>query len=71
MTTSIANYAGGHWYYGEFNNHTNKREGKGVFLFGDGAVHIGNYHNDQFNGEGIYYYPDGSEERGVFEDDKF
>ena len=49
-------------YQGDFIN--NKREGKGIYLYNDGAKYEGDYKDDFKNGKGIYSYKDGSKYEG-------
>ena len=48
----------------------NKREGKGIFYYNNGARYEGNWKNNLKEGKGIYYYNNGIREMGDYLKDK-
>jgi hypothetical protein len=56
-------------YIGEF--HANRRDGKGVWLYPNGAKYAGDFRNGKPSGQGTYTYPNGSRYVGDFRDGKF
>ena len=48
----------------------NKKEGKGIFYYNNGAKYEGEYKNDLRNGKGIFYYKEGHIYDGEWENDK-
>ena len=56
-------------YEGDYKN--DKREGKGIMYWNDGARYEGDFKNDKREGKGIMYYNDGEKENGSWKNDEF
>jgi hypothetical protein len=56
-------------YIGEFR--ANRRDGKGVWLYPNGAKYAGDFRDGKPSGRGTYTYPNGSRYVGDFRDGKF
>jgi hypothetical protein len=56
-------------YIGEFRN--NRRDGKGVWIYPNGARYTGDFKDGKPSGAGTYAYPNGSKYVGGFRDGKF
>jgi hypothetical protein len=56
-------------YNGEFQN--GRREGKGVWMYPNGAKYVGAFRDGKPSGRGAYSYPNGAKYVGDFRDGKF
>ena len=60
----------GAMYEGEWNESTNKRDGKGSQVWADGSLYEGYWKNDKANGKGRLIHADGDVYEGEWRDDK-
>lgn len=60
----------GAMYEGEWNEVTNKRDGKGTQIWADGSLYEGYWRNDKANGKGRLIHADGDVYEGEWKDDK-
>jgi hypothetical protein len=57
-------------YEGEWNESTNKRDGRGYQIWADGSLYEGYWKNDKANGKGRLIHADGDVYEGEWKDDK-
>mmetsp|Transcript_22718 Transcript_22718/g.21896 ORF Transcript_22718/g.21896 Transcript_22718/m.21896 type:complete len:119 (+) Transcript_22718:281-637(+) len=57
-------------YEGEWNEETNKRDGRGYQIWADGSLYEGYWKNDKANGRGRLIHADGDVYEGQWKDDK-
>ena len=57
-------------YEGEWNELTNKRDGRGYQIWADGSLYEGYWKNDKANGRGRLIHADGDVYEGDWKDDK-
>ena len=56
-------------YYGQWNEKTAQRDGKGILITSGGAIYEGYYKNDKKNGRGRNIYANGYIYEGDYNDD--
>ena len=57
-------------YFGQFDELTNERSGKGIIYYWTGDTFIGQFSKNLSFGECTYYWDNGSEEKGKYVNDK-
>ena len=63
-------YSNGVQYYGEYNQNSNQKHGRGILKFPDGPTYYGQFKMDKVNGKGKLIFKDGEEYDGDWENNK-
>ena len=63
-------YSNGVQYYGEYNQNSNQKHGRGILKFPEGPTYYGQFRMDKANGKGRLIFKDGEEYEGDWENNK-